>query len=143
MKRVAELTPADLERAAVWRYDGASDDVATVAATPLRELSGRDPSTFIARTQFALANGAQFTGFCSPAESADVESLQPVIATDDGLVYFSFSEPPTRESLTAQWKRLGAEQDDIFPIHFRCTVPVDGHFVIGTIDEDDLTGGAA
>lgn len=142
MKRLNQLRPADLTRVAVWRYEGESDDTAVVRATDRNELSGVEPGVFIARTQFALANGAQFLGFCSPADDSGLETMQPTIVTEQGPVYFWFSEPPTQESLAQQWRRLGADHETIFPVHFRCTVPVDGRFVTGVIESDDLTGAA-
>jgi hypothetical protein len=142
MKRLADLTPVDLERVALWRYAGETDDTAVVRATDRQELGDAERGLFIARTQFALANGAQHIGFCSPDEETSLDSLQPVILTSAGPVYFWFEDPPSAESLRAQWKRLGAEHEEIFPIHFRCTVPVHGHYITGVIFADDLTGAA-
>lgn len=142
MKRLVELTPGDLERVSIWRYDGDIDEVAVVRATDRSELAGPDADTFIARTQFILANGTQHVGFCSPVDDLGLESLQPVILTADGPVYFWFFEPPSVEFLSRQWLRLGATADGIFPIHFRCSVPVAGRFIAGTITADDLTGAA-
>ncbi|HUP61962.1 MAG TPA: hypothetical protein VNA69_16260 [Thermoanaerobaculia bacterium] len=141
MKRLTDLRPSDLERAAVWHYAGETDDVAQVRATDRRELTDAEAADFIARTQFVLANGTQHIGFCSPADEA-LDVLQPVIVTSEGLVYFHFEEPPSHESLLQQWKRLGVGREQIFPVHFRCLVPLDGRYVTGTIDEDDLTGAA-
>ena len=142
MKRLADLTPSDLERVAVWRYAGESDDVARVAATDRSELSERDHELFIARTHFVLANGTHHVGFCSPSDDSGLDYLQPVILTTGGLVYFHFEDPPSQETLEQQWQRLGAGHEQIFPIHFRCLVPVDGHYVTGVIESDDLTGAA-
>ena len=126
----------------MWRYEGENDDVAHVKATDLNELHAAESSTFIARTQFALATGAQFIGFCSPTEDSGLDYLQPVILTPDGPVYFWFEEPPSHEFLARQAARLGVMPAEIFPVQFRCTVPVDGRFVAGVITEDDLTGAA-
>jgi hypothetical protein len=142
MKRLHELRPFDLERVAVWHYEGASDDVATVRATDRTELGKADIDTFIARTQFVLGNGAQHVGFCSPAEDCGLDVTQPVIVTSLGLVYFHFEEPPSQETLDDQWRRLGAGHEQVFPVHFRCTVPLAGKFVTGVIEADDLTGAA-
>jgi len=142
MKRLIDLTPSDLERVAIWHYHGDTDDDAVVRATARTELSGDDGDLFLARTQFVLANGAQHIGFCSPQDDSGLDYLQPAIVTSDGLVYFWFDEPPSRETLRAQWHRLGADREAIFPVHFRCTVPVDGKYVTGTIESDDLTGAA-
>ena len=142
VKRLHDLRPADFERAAVWHYDGQHDDVATVRATERGELAASDPIVYIARTQFALANGAQFIGFCSPGEDDALAELQPVILTSEGPVYFYFEEPPSQEMLDAQWRRLGVGHEQVFPVHFRCTVPVDGVYVTGSIEAEDLTGAA-
>jgi hypothetical protein len=142
MKRIADLTPSDLGRVAVWHYLGEHDDVALLRATDRTELTEDDEEIFIARTQFHLASGAQYLGFCSPSDDAALGSLQPVIVTPDGPVFFYFDQPPSSETLDRQWSRLGASADAIFPIHFRCTVPLDGNFITGTIAATDLTGAA-
>jgi len=142
MKRLADLTVSDLERVAVWLYNGSSDDVARVRATERTELSDAEDGIFIARTQFVLANGSQHIGFCSPSSVETLDVVQPVIVTPEGLVYFYFEEPPSNEMLERQWRLLGAGHEQIFPIHFRCLVPLDGHYITGVIDSDDLTGAA-
>lgn len=142
MKRLQDLTPSDLDHVPVWRYEGESDDVAHVRATQRTALSASDADLFIARTQFQLADGSQHVGFCSPAEEAGLDIIQPVIVTADGPVYFHFEAPPSHETLTTQWHRLGASDDQIFPVHFRCTVPLDGAYVTGVIEAEDLTGAA-
>ena len=76
----------------MWRYEGENDDVAHLTATDLHELRATEPATFIARTQFALATGTQFIGFCSPTDDSGLDSLQPVILTPDGPVYFWFED---------------------------------------------------
>lgn len=144
MKKLRALTPADLDRSAVWLYEGDNDEVALVHATSLREIEVASLSRpLIARTQFTLGDGSHHVGYCSPCKGDDLFALQPVIVASGGPVFFSFDQPPSREFLTEQWKRLGVSAEDVFPVHFRCTVPVEGEFVIGRIDEDDLSGGAA
>jgi hypothetical protein len=142
VKRLNQLRPRDLERVPIWRYEGSNDDNAVIHATDRVELSEDEKEVFIARTQFALANGAQHVGFCSPADDSGLDYLQPAIVTSDGLVYFWFDRPPSKEMLEAQWRRLGVTEEGIFPVHFRCTVPVDGRYVTGIIESDDLTGAA-
>jgi hypothetical protein len=142
MKRFVELTPFDLDRVHVWKYEGETDETATVRATDRSELAGDEGDVFLARTQFVLANGAQYVGFCSPALHADLESLRPVIVTVDGPVYFWFDDPPSAEFLRAQWVKLGVDRESIFPVHFRCTVPLNSRCIMGTINADDLTGAA-
>ena len=142
MKRLRDLTPTDLERAPVWRYEGEIDDTAVIHATARRELSKSERHVFIARTQFTLADGTHHVGFCSPADESGLETIQPTIITAAGPVFFWFDEPPTLEFLKEQWRRLGADECNIFPVHFRCTVPVDGKYIYWTITSDQLTGAA-
>jgi hypothetical protein len=142
MKHLNQLRPHDLERVPVWRYEGSSDDDAVVHATDRTELTDDEAEVFIAHTQFALASGAQHTGFCTPGHDAGLDVTQPAILTLDGPVFFWFDRPPSDETLQAQWRRLGAGHESIFPVHFRCTVPVDGRYVTGIIESDDLTGAA-
>src|SRR5712691_858247 len=142
MKRLRDLTPADLRRCSVWRYEGDIDDVAVVHATDRKEVKDPDSDVFIAETQFVLANGAQHIGFCSPMASDELAYLQPVIVTGQGHVYFWFDEPPSRETLNAQWAILGGGREEIFPVHYRCKVPVNGRYITGVIEEEDLTGAA-
>lgn len=142
MRRLLQLRPPDLEHVAVWRYEGSSDESAVVHATDRTSLSDSDREIFIARTQFALADGSQHIGFCTPGDDPALEILQPAIVTPEGLVYFWFPQPPSEQTLHEQWRRLGVTHESIFPVHFRCTVPVDGRYVTGTITEDDLTGAA-
>jgi hypothetical protein len=142
MKRLGQLRPSDLERVAVWRYEGNSDDTAVVYATDRVALSGDETGVFLARTQFALGGGGQHIGFCSPVDESGLDILQPAIVTSEGLVYFWFDRPPSDETLREQWRRLGVRAADVFPVHFRCTVPVNGLYVTGIIESDDLTGAA-
>jgi len=142
MKRLRDLEPDDLRRCPVWRYDGEIDDVAVLHATDRKELSIPSEDIFIVETQFVLASGAHHIGFCSPGEDDDIEALQPVIVTGERHVYFWFDDPPSREFLRAQWELLGASHEEIFPIHFRCMVPVNGRYVTGVIEAEDLTGAA-
>ena len=125
MKRLLDFTPADIRRCAVWRYEGENDEVALLYATDRRELSENEKDIFIAETHFVLANGTQHIG---------------AIVTGAGHVYFWFNQPPSRETLQAQWKLLGVGREEIFPVHFRCAVPVAGRFVTGVIEAEDLTG---
>jgi hypothetical protein len=141
MKRLHDLTPR-ISSGRRWRRDGESGEVAQVRATARRQLSPDVQQYFIARTQFTLANGSHHIGFCTPDPSGELADLQPVILTTDGPVYFHFDAPPSQETLDAQWLKLGAGHEQIFPVHFRCTVPFDGEYVTGTIEAGDLTGAA-
>src|SRR5205085_205270 len=107
MKRLQDLQPSDLDHVAVWSYTGESDAYAMVSPSERTSLSENANRTFIACTQFTLANGAEFIGFCSPTDDSGFDYLQPTILTRQGPVFFWFDEPPTEEVLLAQWRRLG------------------------------------
>jgi hypothetical protein len=141
VKRLLDLTPADIRRCAVWRYEGENDEVALLHATDRHELTENERDIFIAETHFVLANGTQHIGFCTPADDdSGLDYLQPAIVTGVGHVYFWFDQPPSREMLQAQWRLLGVGHEEIFPVHFRCAVPVAGRIVTGVIEAEDLTG---
>ena len=47
---------------------------------------------------------------------------------------FWFEGPAAPETLSSQWMALGKEPREIFPVTFRCLVPVDGRTVSGKIE---------
>jgi len=54
MKRLAELTEADLMSTAIWRYSGGPDAFASVWPEPDALLSDGDSEIYLARTEFTL-----------------------------------------------------------------------------------------
>ena len=134
MKRLIDLTVEDLVASLVWRYEGGSGAEAMVSPTDYDTLSQSDDEIFLAATEFELFDSTRYAGFCFPAESGGVDYLQPVILTATGPVSFWFDEPPAREAISEQWRALAKEPSAIFPIAFRCLVPVDDRAVTGRID---------
>ncbi len=133
MKRLAELTIADLTTAPVWRYEGGSGADAAVVAERRDSLSQMDDEIFLAATEFVLPDSSQHLGFCFPVDDAGMDYLQPVIVTPAAHVRFWFDGAIAPEVLAAQWNALGRRQEEIFPVRFRCRVPVDGRTVAGVI----------
>ena len=133
MKRLADLTIEDLTAAPVWRYEGGSGAEAVVAAEQRDALSQMDDEVFLAATDFLLPDSSRHLGFCFPVDDGGVDYLQPVIVTPSGHVRFWFDGPAAREVLAAQWSALGKRDEEIFPVRFRCRVPVDGRKVAGVI----------
>src|SRR5207248_4125604 len=72
-------------------------------------------------------------GFCFPADDSGIDYLQPVIIAGSVHVSFWFDGAPGRETLETQWRALGRQPAQIFPVGFRCLVPVDGRTVSGRI----------
>lgn len=134
VKRLADLTVEDLRACPVWRYEGGSDGDAEVAASRRTTLSQKDDEIFLAATEFELFDSTLSFGFCFPADDAGIDYLQPVIISPSGHVNFWFDGPAPQDALSTQRRALGKEPREIFPIAFRCLVPVDGRMVIGRID---------
>ncbi|HEY6928054.1 MAG TPA: PilZ domain-containing protein, partial [Thermoanaerobaculia bacterium] len=146
MKRLVDLTVEDLEASPVWRYEGGTGAHATVAPTKRVSLSHADDEIFLAATEFQLADSGRHFGFCFPADDSGIDYLQPVIVLPARHVNFWFDGPAELAALSSQWKALGKEPREIFPVAYRCLVPVDGRTVSGRIDgvvsSADLTSGS-
>jgi hypothetical protein len=134
VKRLADLTAVDLAAHPVWRYEGGSGGDALVVPTKRKTLSQGDDEIFLAFTEFELFDSSRHAGFCFPADDSGIDYLQPVIVTATRHVSFWFDEPVGADDLSAQWAALGKQLREIFPVTFRCTVPVDGKHVTGRID---------
>jgi PilZ domain len=133
VKRLVDLTIADLTASPVWRFEGGSGDKAVVAPSTRTTLSRVDDEIFLAATDFELFDSTRHLGFCFPADDTGTGYLQPAILTRSGPVNFWFDEPPSRETLAIQWRTLGKNEAEIFPVLFRCRVPVDGRTVTGRL----------
>ncbi len=133
MKHLADLTAEDLVASPVWRYEGGSGAEALVVPAKRKSLSQMDDEIFLAATDFELFNSNRHFGFCFPADDSSIDYLQPVIISGSGHVNFWFEAPVAPQVLESQWSALGKEPDDIFPVAFRCLVPVDGRTVSGRI----------
>jgi PilZ domain len=133
VKRLTDLTLEDLGASPVWRYEGGAGGKAVVAPDARTTLSHTDDEIFLAATDFELFDATKHLGFCFPADDTGIGYLQPVILTRMGPVSFWFDEPPSREALAEQWRALGKNEAEIFPVIFQCRVPVDGHVVGGRI----------
>ncbi len=134
MKRLVELTIEDLSAHPVWRYEGGSGAQAVASPSDRRQLSQMDDEVFLAATEFELFDATKHMGFCFPADGSGVDYLQPVILSPSGPVAFWFETAPAPEKLAEQWKALGKNAEDIFPVAYRILVPVDGQTLSGRID---------
>jgi hypothetical protein len=139
MKRLAELTAEDLRTSPVWRFEGGTGAEALVARADRATLSKLDDEIFLAATDFELFDSTLRFGFCFPAEDSGLDYLQPVIIAGDTHVGFWFDGPVSAATLEKQWKALGKEPREIFPVQFRCLVPVDGRTVNGRIERVEST----
>jgi hypothetical protein len=135
MKRLADLTIEDLTAAPVWRYEGGSGEDAVVVAESRDSLSRMDEEVFLASTDFILPDSSQHLGFCFPVDDGGLSYLQPVIVTGTGQVRFWFDRALGPEDLSSQWSALGKQGQEVFPVRFRCRVPVNGRTVAGVIPD--------
>jgi len=133
VKRLADLTAADLVANPVWRYEGGSGAEALVVPVKRKSLSQMDDEIFLAATEFELFDSTRHFGFCFPADDSGIDYLQPVIIRGSRHVNFWFDGPVAPQALESQWSVLGKEPKDIFPVAFRCLVPVDGRTASGRI----------
>jgi hypothetical protein len=133
VKRLAELSVEDLVASPVWRYEGGSGADAAVAPSKRVSLSQTDDEIFLAATEFELFDSSRHFGFCFPADATGLDYLQPVILSPSGHVSFWFDGPAAPQVLSSQWRALGKEPREIFPVAFRSLVPVDGRTVRGRI----------
>jgi PilZ domain-containing protein len=147
VKRLAELTVKDLAASPVWRYEGGSGAEALVAPADRRSLSQWDDEIFLAATNFVLSDSSRHVGFCFPADDSGIDYLQPVIVSGSRHVSFWFEGGVSQAALARQWKALGKQPAEIFPITFQCRIPVDGRTVTGRIagveSSQTLTSGPA
>jgi hypothetical protein len=134
VKRLADLTIRDLAASPVWRYEGGSGAEALASPAKRDALSRNDDEIFLASTEFELFDSTPHSGYCFPADGTGIDYLQPVILTPSGPVAFWFEAPPSPATLSEQWQALGKESGGVFPVTFRCLVPVDGQAVSGRID---------
>jgi hypothetical protein len=146
VKRLDELSVEDLVASPVWRYEGGSGSDATIAPSKRASLSQTDDEIFLAATEFDLFDSSRHSGFCFPADDSGIDYLQPVIVCPAGHVSFWFDGPAAPEMLSNQWRALGKEPREIFPVAFRCLVPVDDRTVSGRIESvessQNLTSGS-
>jgi len=134
VKRLVDLTVEDLKANPVWRYEGGSGSQAMVAPSKRVTLSQSDDEIYLAATDFELFDSTAHVGFCFPADDSGIDYLQPVIVSPSGHVNFWFDGPAMPATLSNQWKALGKLPHEIFPVTYRCLVPVDGRTVSGRVD---------
>lgn len=141
MKRLVELTLEDLRANPVWRYEGGSGAEALVEPADRDALSRADDEIFLAATAFEFFDTSLHQGFCFPADDSGLDYLQPAVITPAGHFNFWFEQRTEAEALDRQWRALGKGPEQVFPVTFRCLVPVDGREVAGRIDELEFSVG--
>jgi hypothetical protein len=133
-----DLTVQDLARCPIWRYEGLSDDTATVSPAPAFEQPERE--VYIARTRFVLADGSEWWGYCSPTDDSGLDYIQPVLLAPGGPVRFWYDEEPAHPEPARACQLLGKRPEQVFPARFECVVPFEGRFAGGELREVEVGG---
>ncbi|HKF41773.1 MAG TPA: PilZ domain-containing protein [Thermoanaerobaculia bacterium] len=142
MKRLFDLTVEDLNASPVWRYEGGNGVDAVVVEEERDSLTSTDEEVYLAATEFLLPDSSARLGFCFPVDDEGIDYLQPVIITPAGHVRFWFDGAVTAEVLASQWNALGKREDEVFPLTYRCRIPVDGRMVAGTLRNVETSEGS-
>lgn len=133
MKALRKLTLEDLARCPVWRYEGDSEESASV--WPVETFEQPDREAYIARTRFLLADGSVWWGYCSPTDDSGLDYVQPVILAPGGPVRFWYDEAPAEPEPARTCRLLGRSLGQVFPARFECMIPVEGRLVAGELTE--------
>ncbi|HKB40171.1 MAG TPA: hypothetical protein VKD72_27315 [Gemmataceae bacterium] len=131
-----DLTVQDLARCPIWRYEGLSDESATVSPAPAFEQPERE--VYIARTRFVLADGSEWWGYCSPTDDSGLDYTQPVLLAPGGPVRFWYAQEPADPEPARACRLLGKRPEQVFPARFECVVPFEGRFARGELIEIDF-----
>jgi hypothetical protein len=138
MKLLSELTAADLRQHKVWQYHGVSDLKAQITASSRTSLREEESSVFLAATDFQLHDGTRHVGYCSPTDPSGLDYLQPFILVGMEHVALWHEEQPAETAAQMIAVRLGRNLDQVFPILWRCIVPVEGQLVSGQVLAQDV-----
>jgi hypothetical protein len=135
-KLLDKLTISDLQAIPIWRYWSETDDEAAwVEATELTYLSEESDLTFLAATEFVLADGTRHLGYCSPVDWSGLDYVQPVLLTPHGVVRLWLASSPDQTLFERQFAILRKPLSSIFPLVYRCIVPVSGHYRTGYVQD--------
>ncbi len=131
--KLSELAPADLRACSTWELRTRSAVDGEVVPAHSAQLSESDARIFVASTQFAFADGSTGAGYCSPTDDSGLDYVQPVAFLAGEQVALWRHPLPSRSELEALWARFGRRLPEVYPIKYRCLVPVDGAERTGVI----------
>jgi hypothetical protein len=130
MKRLVDISLADLNAAPIWRHSGGPDAQATISPEPDASLSDNGAAVYIALTEFTLNDGSTFLGYSSPTDPSSLDYLAPVILSDAKQIHL-WDDSQSR--MSDEWQVLKRGKDAVFPIRWRSAVPVDDELTQGLI----------
>ena len=137
-KQENTLTIFDLMQFPAWEYVLDEEDVPGQNEKTLRPYLippplDREKAYFLVRARFTLANGASLTGFFKPLRQTEDRLMQPllpydlnpVIMTEQGHVPFCYGIfKPDEATLLENYRRLGYDAENVFPITFLADIEV-------------------
>jgi hypothetical protein len=141
-RQVYDLTPADLERYAVWEFALDEEGIEGQDEATVRPYETNDPvdateGMFIVRASMTLAGGTRLIGYLTPSAQGGTElsSCQPAVVGSEGQVSFWRGMLALRpEDLSDSYALLGrASPAQVFPIKFESDVPIAGGPVLGEV----------
>lgn len=141
-KQIYELTLDDFNQFSVWESALDEEDVEGQDEATMRPFEPGPPvdpgaGSFAVRTEFTLADGTKMEGLLtvSGVGDKDLGTMQPAIITPGGQVDFWCGMfEPNREMMDKSYVKLGKKAKEVFPIHFKSTVEIDGGPYEGVIE---------
>jgi len=130
-KQAIELTPDDFRQVRTWEYHGDDDLTATAEPSLKSEISEDDGTVYLTATEFRLADGTMLSGFSSPTDNSGLDYIQPVIFHGERQLRLWTN----RDGLIDISRELGKKRDEVFPIHWRSLVLVNGNTRSGHIEQ--------
>ena len=133
-KQEDNLTTIDLIKFPVWEYaldEEQVEDQNEKTLSPYIKSPAHNQTSLLVRATFELANGIVHVGYIKPLEKGENKlmhpllpyDLTPVIVTDQGHVAFCYGiYKPDAATLLENYKRLGKESDNVFPIKFKADI---------------------
>ena len=113
-KQLVNLETEDLLLFPVWTH-WIDDDVEFVAPVDLKSLTENIESGYIVLTEFVLANGSKWKGFCSPQDFSGIDYVQPVIFTKRGQVSFYSHSISHVEMEQEALNKIRVGRENVFP----------------------------
>jgi len=129
-KQIYDLRLEDLRKCAVWRIvldvEGEDrQDECTVQPCPSLSRVDAAEGLFFVHAEFTAEDGTRFEGYCTPHETYSIGFIRPTIVTDRGQVGFWWGiAKPTPKELKACYEKLGKNRKTLFPLQFRCLLPI-------------------
>ena len=143
-----EIRISDLTKYSIWEFALDEEEHDGQNENTLRPFLSPQPlyiegTYLIVRANFVLANGVTIIGFVKPMRHSGVRlmeppipyDLNPVILTEHGPVNFCYGfGRPKEEIVLENYRLLGYQPENVFPINFSTDVEIADGFAQGTLE---------